>query len=333
MEKPGVHVPHTHPWDPSLTASLTGVGPGPSARDKRLALRAALAGAAARPGQPIEPLVLPGATDALGARLVEQAGFAAVYATGAGLANAVYGLPDLGLISQTEVADHAGRLCEATAIPLICDADTGYGGPLAAMRTVRLLERAGVAGLQVEDQEMPKRCGHFDAHTLIPSGHMQTKIAAAAEARTDDALVIIARTDARSAYGIDEAIERGRAYVAAGADALFIEAPRTVEELALVGRELAGTPLIVNVVEGGKTPQLELKEYAELGFGVVLFANYLMRSMHLAGREALAHLREHGETGSRADRMASWQERQSLFNLPAFSAAETALDAPLGEIK
>ncbi|ROO85608.1 2-methylisocitrate lyase-like PEP mutase family enzyme [Actinocorallia herbida] len=333
MEKPGVSVSHTHPWDPSLTASLTGVGPGPSAHDKRLSLRAALAGAAARPGLPIEPLVLPGATDALGARLIEQAGFAAVYATGAGLANAVYGLPDLGLISQTEVVDHAGRLSEATGIPLICDADTGYGGPLSAMRTVRLLERAGVAGLQLEDQEMPKRCGHFDAHTLIPSGHMETKIAAACDARADDALVIIARTDARSAYGIDEAIERGRAYVAAGADALFIEAPRTVEELALVGRELAGTPLIVNVVEGGKTPQLELKEYAELGFGVVLFANYLMRSMHLAGREALAHLREHGETASRADRMASWQERQSLFNLPAFSAAETALDQELGRVE
>lgn len=326
-------MPHIRPWDPSLTSSLAGVGPGPSARDRRLALRAALAGAAARPDRRLRPLVLPGATDALGARLVEEAGFAAVYATGAGLANAGYGLPDLGLISQTEVADHAGRLCEAVRIPLVCDADTGYGGPLAAMRTVRLLERAGVAGLQLEDQEAPKRCGHFDAHTLIPSGHMQTKIAAACEARADDALVIIARTDARSAHGIDEAIGRGRAYVEAGADVLFIEAPRTVDELALVGRELAGTPLVVNVVEGGKTPQLTLAEYAELGFGVVLFANYLMRSMHLAGREALAHLREHGETASRADRMASWSERQSLFNLPAFSAAETALDQELGKIK
>lgn len=323
----------TRPWDPSLISSLTGVGPGPSAHDKRLALRAALAGTVARRDRPITPLVLPGATDALGARLVEDAGFAAVYATGAGLANAGFGLPDLGLISQSEVADHAGRLAEATRIPLVCDADTGYGGPLAVMRTVRLLERAGVAGLQLEDQEMPKRCGHFDSHTLIPAGHMQTKIAAACEARTDDALVIIARTDARSAYGIDEAIERGRAYAEAGADVLFVEAPRTVAELALAGRELAGTPLIVNVVEGGRTPQLEPAEYAELGFGVVLFANYLMRSMHLAGREALAHLAERGETASRADRMASWEERQSLFNLPAFSAAETALDRELGRIE
>ncbi|QKG18685.1 isocitrate lyase/PEP mutase family protein [Actinomadura verrucosospora] len=327
-------MPHNPPWEPGLLSSLTGVGPGPSARDKRAALRAALAAATAGggPGAAVEPLVLPGATDALGARLVEDAGFAAVYATGAGLANAGYGLPDIGLISQTEIADHAGRLTEATRIPLICDADTGYGGPLAAMRTVRLLERAGVAGLQLEDQEMPKRCGHFDSHALIPSGHMQTKIAAACEARTDDALVIIARTDARSVHGIDEAIARGRAYAEAGADALFVEAPRTVDELALVGRELAGIPLIVNVVEGGKTPQLSVAEYAELGFGIVLFANYLMRSMHLAGQEALAHLKQHGETASRAGRMASWEQRQSLFNLPRFSAAETALDRELGSI-
>ncbi|MEU9869238.1 isocitrate lyase/PEP mutase family protein [Actinomadura sp. NPDC048021] len=325
-------MPHTPPWEPGLLASLTGVGPGPTARDKRLELRAALAAATAAPGAPVEPLVLPGATDALGARLVEEAGFAAVYATGAGLANAGFGLPDIGLISQAEVVDHAGRLAEATRVPLVCDADTGYGGPLAAMRTVRLLERAGVAGLQLEDQEMPKRCGHFDSHALIPSGHMQTKIAAACEARADDALVIIARTDARSVHGIEEAVERGRAYAEAGADALFVEAPRTVDELALVGRELAGVPLIVNVVEGGRTPQLDVARYAELGFGVVLFANYLMRSMQLAGREALAHLREHGETASRAGRMADWEERQSLFNLPRFSAAETALDREFGSL-
>ncbi|HTW13730.1 MAG TPA: oxaloacetate decarboxylase [Nocardioides sp.] len=313
-----------------ITDVLAGAGASP--HEKRLALRAALArtvsGAA-----PIEPLVLPGATDAMGARLVQQAGFGAVYATGAGLANAGYGIPDLGLVSQTEVVEHAARLADAVDLPLITDADTGYGGPLAAMRTVRLLERAGVAGLQLEDQEMPKRCGHFDSHALIPAGHMQTKIAAACEARTDESLVIVARTDARSAYGIEEAIERGRAYVEAGADMLFVEAPRTVEELELVGRELAGVPLVVNVVEGGKTPQLGLQEYVDLGFGVVLFANYLMRSMHLAGREALAHLREHGETASRADRMASWTERQTLFRLPEFSAAETLLDRPFGDLR
>lgn len=315
----------------ATTAHLTGVGRGPSAHDRRVALRQALARTVAATGR-VEPLVLPGATDALGVRLVEEAGFAAVYATGAGLANAGFGIPDLGLVSLGEVADHVGRLSEATRLPVVVDADTGYGGPLAAMRTVRLLERAGAAALQLEDQEMPKRCGHFDSHSLIPAGHMQTKIAAACEARTDEALVIIARTDARSAYDIDEAITRGKAYVAAGADVLFVEAPRTVEELALVGRELAGVPLVVNVVEGGKTPQLSLEEYAGLGFGVVLFANYLMRSMHHAGRDALAHLREHGETASRSDRMAGWEQRQGLFQLPGYSAAEAWLDRSWEEL-
>jgi 2-methylisocitrate lyase-like PEP mutase family enzyme len=316
--------------DTLVLAGLSGTLPGP--HERRTALRRALAGSLSG-----EPLVLPGVTDALGARLVEEAGFAAAYATGAGLANAGFGIPDLGLISQTEVVEHAARLADALTVPLITDADTGYGGPLATMRTVRLLERAGVAGLQLEDQEMPKRCGHFDHHTLIPAGHMQTKIAAACEARTDDALVIIARTDARSAVGdeggIEAAIERGRAYVEAGADMLFVEAPRTIDELALVGRELAGTPLVVNVVEGGRTPQLELKEYVDLGFGVVLFANYLLRTMHRAGQEALAHLKAHGETASRADRMAGWSERQTLFRLPQFTAAETLLDQELGAIR
>jgi 2-methylisocitrate lyase-like PEP mutase family enzyme len=291
-----------------------------SPHERRVALRAALAAD--------RPLVLPGVTDALGARLVETAGFAAAYATGAGLANAQLGVPDIGLVSLGEVVDHVGRLTEATRLPLVVDADTGYGGPLNAMRTVRLLERAGAAAVQLEDQEMPKRCGHFDDHALIPTGHMQTKIAAAVDARTDDALVVIARTDARSVHDIGEAIVRGRAYAEAGADVLFVEAPRTVEELTLVGRELADVPLLVNVVEGGKTPELPVQDYGDLGFDVVLFANYLMRSMMRAGREALEHLAAHGETGTRRDRMSDWSERQALFHLPEFSAAEAALDQP-----
>lgn len=301
---------------------LTGVGPGPSAHERRRTLRAAIAAP--------EPLVLPGATDALGVRLVEHTGFRAVYATGAGLANAQYGIPDIGLISLGEVVDHVSRLTEATRLPVVVDADTGYGGPLSTMRTIRLLERAGASAIQLEDQEMPKRCGHFDSHSLIETGHMQAKIAAAVEARTDDQLVVIARTDARSAEGIDEAIVRGRAYADAGADALFIEAPRTKGELALVGRELAGVPLVVNVVEGGKTPQLDLHEYAELGFSIVLYANYLMRSMLHAGLDALQHLSATGETASRADSLASWEQRQSLFNLPEFAAAEQFYDQPWG---
>jgi 2,3-dimethylmalate lyase len=303
---------------------LLGLGATRDAHELRLSLRKLISGP--------EPLILPGVTDAMALRLVERTGLSAAYATGAGLANAQHAMPDIGLISMTEVVEHVGRITSAANIPLVVDADTGYGGPLAAMRTVRLLERAGAAAVQIEDQEMPKRCGHFDDHDLIPTGHMQTKIAAVCEARMDDSLVIIARTDARSVHDIDEAISRAKAYVAAGADAIFVEAPRNIEELRLVGSELAGIPLIINVVEGGKTPELTTKEYVELGFRVILFANYLMRTMMWAGMDALQHLMEHGETASRGDRMTSWPDRQELFQLADYSATETLLDQPLDDI-
>jgi 2-methylisocitrate lyase-like PEP mutase family enzyme len=190
-----------------------------------------------------------------------------------------------------------------------------------------MLERAGAAAIQLEDQEMPKRCGHFDSHALIPAEHLAAKLVAVRQALEDPATVIVARTDARSVFGIDEAIRRASRYADAGADVLFVEAPRTVEELERVGRELAGVPLVVNVVEGGKTPQLTLDEYADLGFRVVLYANFLLRAVIRAGTDALAHLREAGETATYADRIATWQERQGLFHLQEFSAAEAHFDA------
>jgi 2,3-dimethylmalate lyase len=275
-----------------------------------------------------QPFVVPGVTDAMGALLVQQAGFSVGYATGAGLANAQYGIPDIGLLGLPDLLDHVSRLTGAVSIPLIVDIDTGFGGPLTAVRAIRALERAGAAAVQIEDQEMPKRCGHFDSHTVIPTGHMQSKISAVVSAREDENMLVIARTDARSVYDIDDAIERGKAYREAGADAIFVEAPRTVQELELVGQELAGIPLVVNVVEGGKTPQLSLAEYDKLGFTIVLYANFLMRSMMKAGQEALQHLREHGETSSVADRMASWEERQGLFRLPEHVAAQNHFDRP-----
>ncbi len=299
---------------------LTGLGAAISATELRRRLRERLA--------TDRPLVLPGVTDAMGLRLVEQAGFDAAYATGGGVANAAFGIPDVGLITMSETVEQVGRLTAASTVPLIVDADTGYGGPLAAMRTIHLLERAGASAIQLEDQESPKRCGHFDDHQLIPAEHMQAKLEAALNARSDSELVIIARTDARSVYDIDEAIRRGHLYREAGADALFVEAPRTVDEMARVGKELAGVPLVVNVVEGGKTPQLTVAEYYELGFSIVLYANYLMRHLIFAGRDALAHLYETGETSSRVDRMVAWDERQNMFGLPAFTAAQRYYDSP-----
>ena len=236
--------------------ALVGVGPSPTPAERRARLRAALSNGT---------LVLPGATDALGVRLIEAAGFDAAYATGAGLANAQFGVPDLGLVSLGEVADHVDRLASASRLPLVVDGDTGFGGPVMTMRAVRRLERAGAAAIQLEDQEMPKRCGHFDSHTLIPAEHMAAKLVAARQALEDDATVLIARTDARSVHDIDEAIRRAQLYVDAGVDVIFVEAPRTVEELEKVGRALTGVPLVVNVVEGGKTPQLSLDEYRAAG--------------------------------------------------------------------
>ncbi|OLT27988.1 hypothetical protein BJF79_42125, partial [Actinomadura sp. CNU-125] len=236
-------------------------------------------------------VVAPGVTDAAGLRLVEEAGFETAYLTGAGLANAQFGLPDIGLISQREVADHVQRLAGATDLPVIVDADTGYGGPLAVMRTIRMLDAAGAAAVQLEDQVLDKRCGHFDDHRLITAEEMTAKIRAALDAGGADGPVLIARTDARGVHGLDEAIRRARAYAAAGAEVIFVEAPRGVDEMRTIGRELAGIPLIANIVEGGKTPELGTAELGELGFRVALFANYLMRSMMHAGREPRAPAR------------------------------------------
>jgi 2-methylisocitrate lyase-like PEP mutase family enzyme len=275
--------------------------------------------------------VLPGVSDALGARLVERCGFDAVYATGAGIANAQFGVADVGLIDLGSVTGQVERISDSTALPLIVDADTGFGGPLSVMRTVHLLERAGAAGIQLEDQQMPKRCGHFDGHQLVDASEMVAKIHAVrqAGADTDDgALVLVARTDARSAVGLDEALRRGHAYLRAGADVLFVEAPRSAEELARIGAEFTGVPLVANIVEGGKTDQLSVAELHGLGFRVMLYANFLMRAMAHAGREALTYLREHGETNGYADRILSWEQRQDLFALPEL----TALDDRFAEI-
>ncbi|SEG66117.1 Phosphoenolpyruvate phosphomutase [Thermomonospora echinospora] len=302
-----------------MNTSLHAVLPGRPAEERRAALRALLASGRA--------FVAPGVTDAAGIRLVEEAGFGCAYLTGAGLANAQYGLPDIGLLSQREVVDHVRRLADATDLPLIVDADTGYGGSLSVMRTVRQLIDAGAAAVQLEDQVLNKRCGHFDEHQLVSAEEMAGKIEAAVAARGDSRLVLIARTDARGVLGLDEAIARARAYAAAGADVIFVEAPRTVEEMRVIATELAGVPLLANIVEGGKTPELSLAELEELGFTVALFANYLMRSMLHAGRAALAHLARAGETRSRADALLPWADRQRLFSLAGYTELEQRFTA------
>jgi 2-methylisocitrate lyase-like PEP mutase family enzyme len=240
------------------------------------------------------PVVAPGAYDALSARLVEAAGFDVVYITGFGSAASLLGRPDVGLLGMGEMADQARRLVAAVDTPVVADADTGYGNAINVIRTVQEYERAGVAALHLEDQVMPKRCGHMDGKAVVPTGEMVGKLAAAVDARTDPDLVLIARTDARAVEGVDAALTRARAYREAGADVLFVEALRGEEEIALVARELADVPLVFNWAEGGRTPPLPFERIAELGFALILCPITTLLSATHAMTDALAVLRRDG---------------------------------------
>ena len=238
-------------------------------------------------------VVAPGAYDGFSARLVEAAGYQACYMTGAGTAASHLGQPDLGLATLTEMADHARHLAAAISLPLIADADTGYGNALNVVRTVREYERAGVAGLHLEDQVAPKKCGHIAGKQVIPAKEFAEKVRAASEHRTDDDFVIIARTDARAVTGLDDAIERGNRYAEAGADLIFVEAPQSLEEIERVTREVKA-PLLANMVAGGRTPAVTVKELERLGFKLVIFPGVCMAAAIPAIEAALGRLRESG---------------------------------------
>ncbi|MGE4096093.1 MAG: oxaloacetate decarboxylase [Candidatus Binatia bacterium] len=238
-------------------------------------------------------IVAPGAYDGISARLIEKHGFHAVYMTGAGTAASVLGQPDLGLTTMTEMVTHAGHLASCIAIPLIADADTGYGNPLNVIRTIREYERAGVAGCHLEDQVFPKKCGHIAGKAVIPAKEFAEKIRAAAENRTDPDFVIIARTDARAVNGIDDAIERGLLYREAGADVIFVEAPTSTEEIMRIAQEIKA-PLLSNQVAGGKTPPLTVKELETLGYKIVLFPVMTLMAATLAIEGALVNLQKQG---------------------------------------
>jgi carboxyvinyl-carboxyphosphonate phosphorylmutase len=238
-------------------------------------------------------IVAPGAYDGFSARLVEAAGFPAVYMTGAGTAASHLGQPDLGLATLTEMAAHASHLASCITAPLIADADTGYGNVLNAVRTVREYERAGVAGLHLEDQVAPKKCGHIAGKQVIPAREFADKIRAVSEYRTDPDLVIIARTDARAVTGLDDAIERGNLYAEAGADVIFVEAPQTEDEIHRVAREVKA-PLLANMVQGGRTPAMKVPELERLGFKIVIFPAVCMAAAVAAMELALGRLKETG---------------------------------------
>lgn len=265
------------------------------------------------------PLVVPGCADALTARIAVAAGFRAVYATGAGISNALLGLPDLGLASYGEILGQVAHICDAAEIPVIADIDTGYGNALNARRAVRGFERAGVAAVQIEDQDFPKRCGHFRGGGVISLAEMLGKLRAVLDARLDPSLVVIARTDAIQAGGVEEAIARGCAYAAAGADVIFVEAPPTRAVLEDLPRRISA-PLLANMVEGGRTPLLDAGSLGHMGYRLVLFANTALRAGALAVREAFSVLRRDGASKAITARLLPWDERQRLVGLPQLEA-------------
>jgi len=259
-------------------------------------------------------IVAPGAYDCLTAKLIEREGFPAVYLTGAGTSVTRVGKPDLGFATLTEMLDSARAITSTIDVPLIADADTGYGGALNVYRTVREYEKAGVAALHIEDQSFPKRCGHLDGKDVIPLGDMVTKIRAACEARTDADFVLIVRTDALAVSGLDDTIARCVAYAEAGADVLFVEALRTLSDIERVRREV-DLPLLYNFVEHGKSPLLPVPELATLGFKMVIFPGSIMLSVCTLAQRVLHEIRQHGTTAALLEDMLSVRDFFDIVGL------------------
>jgi 2-methylisocitrate lyase-like PEP mutase family enzyme len=263
-------------------------------------------------------VLLPGAANALAARIIADLGFKAVYLTGAGLTNMHLGLPDLGFMDLSQLVEHTMAIRGITDLPIIVDADTGFGNALNVGRTVTMLERAGASAIQIEDQVTPKRCGHFDGQELIPAAEMVNKVKAAVDARRDG-VIIIARTDARAAEGFESAIDRAGRYIAAGADMTFVEAPHTLEEVRQIPR-LLGAPQMLNMVVGGKTPITDRAAASQMGFSLVLYANVALQGAIKGMQLALTALRENGSLNEAEGIIATFAERQRLVDEPAFDA-------------
>jgi len=271
-------------------------------------------------------VLCPGVVSPVFATLAERAGFEAIYSTGAGISNAWLGLPDLGLMGMSELLSVTGRIAESVQVPVLADIDTGYGSALNVTRTVREFERAGVAGVQIEDQANPKRCGHFDDKTVAEPAEMIERVLAAAEARIDPDLIIVARTDALATEGLRASLDRAHEYVTAGADMIFVEAPTSIEHLRTIATEIP-VPLIVNMVEGGKTPMLDAEELGDMGYKVILYANAVLRMALSGAQRALDSLRKTGQTGDLVGEMATWKERQDAVDLNQWLALDVRISS------
>jgi 2-methylisocitrate lyase-like PEP mutase family enzyme len=269
----------------------------------------------------------PGVADCAMARLVANLGFPALYMTGSGTAAVRLGQPDIGLLTMTEMADNAARIVDAAGLPLVADADDGYGNPLNVRRAVRSYERAGVAALHLEDQVSPKRCGHFGGKRLVAAGDMQAKIKAAVDARTDADLQIIARTDALAVEGLQAALDRAASYAQAGADVTFVEAPRTRPEIERIGKTLP-VPQLFNMSTSGKTPHLPASELAALNFRIAIYPNYVLYAALAGARALLLRLKQSGTTEGLKDGLPSFAEFNDLMGMQDVQALEARYAVP-----
>lgn len=267
-------------------------------------------------------ILMPGAANALAARVIHQLGFEAIYLSGAGLTNTYLGMPDHGFVSLPEIVLHTQTIRNVTDRPLVVDADTGFGNALNVHHTVRMLERAGASAIQLEDQVNPKRCGHFAGKDVVALGEARSRIKAAVDARTDGNFQIVARTDAAATLGFDAAIERAEAFIEDGADITFVEAPRTLEHIREIPSRLNKTPQLINLVVGGKTPIVNFSELDQMGFGLVLYANVALQGALKGMHDALSMLKEDGRMDESGP-VASFEVRQDAVKKDFYDALET----------
>lgn len=269
-----------------------------------------------------KPLVFPGVYDAITARIAQKAGFEAMFQTGYGTSAALLGMPDYGFIGPTETVENARRICRAVSVPVIVDADTGYGNPLSVWKLVNELESIGAAGIFLEDQKWPKRCGHMSGKEVVPREEYSEKLRAALEARKSKDFMIVARTDSRATEGLDAAIKRGLLYKDIGADAIFIEAPKSVEEMKKIGRSI-DAPLVANMIEGGATPLIPSEKLHRMGFNLILYPLSVLYANTFATLKVLGELRKAGTTSKVKDRLVNFDQFNDIVELSRFKKMES----------
>jgi len=268
-----------------------------------------------------KPLVIPGVYDAIGAKIVEKVGFEAMFQTGYGTSATLFGMPDYGFIGSTETVDNARRICRATSIPVIVDVDTGYGNALTVDKLVRELEVAGASGIFLEDQKWPKRCGHMQGKEVIPKDEYAEKLHAAIDARNNKDFIIVARTDARAIEGLDNAIERGLYYKKIGADVIFIEAPKNIQEMSKIGNAI-DAPLVANMIEGGVTPISSVSKLHKMGFKIILYPLSVLFSNTYASLQILRELKRSGSTVKLKNNMVNFDQFNEIVELSKYKKLE-----------